>query len=343
MGHDGTGNGWDVTLPDGATDLVSAGDDELRDLRKGVALRENKEHAPAASGVVDDVTTGGGEHLSGSARAYDQTAAPTNRPDATTALGASDTGRLWVDDSNVLTYWNGSAWTEVETFSGQIETGDIAADAIDKTLIAADVAGDGLTQAAGGELDVNVDDSTIEVATDVVQLKDAGVTAEKLEADAKTLHAVVWDSKSTGTDGGASVASTWTKRDLNQSTVQHETTGQATGGGWCSVASDQITLSAGSYFIDISCPTYDCRLSQVLLYDTTGSADLLVGQAVDANATNICVPSRLTGIFTVSVQSVLEIRHWTSVSKAASGFGIASDSGKAEVYTTAHIVRLGDG
>jgi len=44
-------------------------------------------------------------------------------------------------------------------------------DSIDKTKLATDVAGAGMSQAAGGELDVNVDGSTIEISSDILQVK----------------------------------------------------------------------------------------------------------------------------------------------------------------------------
>jgi len=64
-----------------------------------------------------------------------------------------------------------------------IDTDQLADDAVDKDKLAADVAGDGLSQAAGGELDVNVDDSTIEISTDTLQVKDDGIDKTKLAAD----------------------------------------------------------------------------------------------------------------------------------------------------------------
>lgn len=60
--------------------------------------------------------------------------------------------------------------------------GTTALDADGAAKVQAAVAGDGLTHSSG-VLAVNVDDSTIEIATDTVQVKDAGVTAAKL-ADA---------------------------------------------------------------------------------------------------------------------------------------------------------------
>jgi len=63
----------------------------------------------------------------------------------------------------------------------------IADDAVTAAKIAADVAGDGLAQdVVDGSLDVNVDDSSLEIATDVVQVKDAGITEAKLAADSVT-------------------------------------------------------------------------------------------------------------------------------------------------------------
>ena len=61
-----------------------------------------------------------------------------------------------------------------------VTTIKIAADAVDKTKIAADVAGLGLSQAAGGELNVNVDNTTIEVSADAIQVKDLGITTTKI-------------------------------------------------------------------------------------------------------------------------------------------------------------------
>ena len=55
----------------------------------------------------------------------------------------------------------------------------IAADAVTKAKINADVAGDGLVQDTDGSLKVNVDNSTVEINSDTVRLKDAGITAPK--------------------------------------------------------------------------------------------------------------------------------------------------------------------
>lgn len=63
-----------------------------------------------------------------------------------------------------------------------VTTAKINTDAVDKTKIAADIAGLGLSQAAGGELDVNVDASTLEMNVDTLRVKAAGITEVELNA-----------------------------------------------------------------------------------------------------------------------------------------------------------------
>jgi hypothetical protein len=90
--HDGTGANWNVDDPATATDYVSEGATELRDLRVGVEMRLNKEHTHIVTGTRtgDDLNaTGGGEHLEGSARIHTAAATPTNRP-TTLVVGAVD-------------------------------------------------------------------------------------------------------------------------------------------------------------------------------------------------------------------------------------------------------------
>ena len=84
-----------------------------------------------------------------------------------------------------------NAVTEIKIVNSAVTTNKINDDAVTKTKINADVAGAGLVQAAGGELDVNVDDSTIEIFADVVQVKDGGITEAKLNSgiDAQTFEA----------------------------------------------------------------------------------------------------------------------------------------------------------
>ena len=108
--HDGNGTGWDETSPKNTDAAFPYGAQEIRDLRKGLRIRMSKEHDTLA------VTSAGGEHKEGSAKAYAEASAPTNRPDGTTALTSGDAGRLWVDtDDGRLNYYDGAAWAMIRS------------------------------------------------------------------------------------------------------------------------------------------------------------------------------------------------------------------------------------
>lgn len=64
--------------------------------------------------------------------------------------------------------------------AGNQITADVKNNSIDENKLTASVAGDGLSGGNGTALSVNVDNSTIEINTDTLRLKDAGVTAAKL-------------------------------------------------------------------------------------------------------------------------------------------------------------------
>lgn len=74
------------------------------------------------------------------------------------------------------------AITTAKINTSAVTTAKIANDAVDKDKIAADVAGAGLGQNVDGSLEINVDNSTVEINTDTLRVKDAGVTEAKLSA-----------------------------------------------------------------------------------------------------------------------------------------------------------------
>jgi hypothetical protein len=100
----------------------------------------------------------------------------------------------------------------LQVVAGGIGSTQLAADSVTAAKLNADTAGLGLTQAAGGELDVNVDDVGIEIVTDTVQLKDGGVTEAKLNSgvDAQTFEATHTATNYTpaqvGTEGATKVS-----------------------------------------------------------------------------------------------------------------------------------------
>jgi hypothetical protein len=94
------------------------------------------------------------------------------------------TGALILTSSGTDRTTDTAAQLQLLTNTAQLDQGVgglfIVASGVTATELAASVAGSGLTGGAGSALAVNVDDSTIEVATNVVQVKDAGITNTKL-------------------------------------------------------------------------------------------------------------------------------------------------------------------
>lgn len=112
MAHSGNGDGWDVTIPATSSEYVTDGALELRDLRLGVEIRGNKEHAEITT------SSAGFEHLEGSARITVKNAAPSyqvvgavDKDGAAANVSLADTaphralarGRMWADSTNGYT------------------------------------------------------------------------------------------------------------------------------------------------------------------------------------------------------------------------------------------------
>jgi len=144
----------------------------------------------------------------------------------------------------------------------------------------------------------------------------------------------VQDQKSTGTNGGTFTSGAEQTRDLN-TVLTNEITG-------ASLSSNQITLPAGTYYIDASAPSFNVGTDRAKLRDITGGADLLTGTSEGTfGFTGPQVRSFISGRFTLSVASLLEIQHRGSVTQGTSGFGVSGNFGPHEVYTDVKIWKVG--
>ena len=136
------------------------------------------------------------------------------------------------------------------------------------------------------------------------------------------------DVKAANSGGGTFTAGAWRTRVIN--------TEDADTGSNMSIASNQITLDAGTYSCLIICPALSVNRHKALLYDTTGTADLLIGASMFCDQGSVETISIIAGRFTIAVQSVLEVRHWCQTTVNTVGFGLESNiDSKSEVYTVA--------
>ena len=141
---------------------------------------------------------------------------------------------------------------------------------------------------------------------------------------------IVQDEKTTGTDGGASTATTWETRVLN--TVKTNTISGA------SLSSNQITLAAGTYDVLAFSPVQGIDEGHAVLYNTSDASYEIIGDAGDASSFYGYVYT-VMGRFTIAAEKTFEIRQYTT-SINPIGLGSASSSGQTEVYTQVRIEKV---
>ena len=141
----------------------------------------------------------------------------------------------------------------------------------------------------------------------------------------------VRDEKSAGVDGGSSVSGSFNTRDLN-TVLTNEISG-------ASLASNQITLPSGTYFIIATVPTYTSQYAKVKLRNITDSTDALLGTS-SYSGTNVSTFDSIYGRFTIGATKTFAIQQRVSLSLGTYGLGLAENFGVTEVYTDSMIWKV---
>ena len=144
--------------------------------------------------------------------------------------------------------------------------------------------------------------------------------------------AVVTDRKTSGTHAGASVANSWTTRDLNNELFDPD--------GIVSLSSNQFTLAAGSYVIEWSAPFHDVGYVKTMLYNVTDSTTSGEGEGSYIH-TSYDITFWMKGVARVTItgSKAFEIRYNCSSARANYGLGISTSRGSYEYYTTVKIFK----
>ena len=144
----------------------------------------------------------------------------------------------------------------------------------------------------------------------------------------------VQDQQAATTNGGTFTTGAWRTRVLNTA-ITNEITG-------ASLASNQITLPAGTFYCDASAPAFEVDNHKAKLYNITTSADILIGTTENANnAVAVTNRSFVSGRFTLAAASVIELQHNCQSTKATTGFGLALGFSVVEVYSDIKIWWVG--
>mgnify|MGYP001561478240 CR=1 FL=1 len=124
------------------------------------------------------------------------------------------------------------------------------------------------------------------------------------------------DEKAATTEGGTFTSGAWRTRTLN--------TEVADTGNNATLATNQITLAAGTYRFRADAPAYDVNTHQAKLYNITDVADIALGTSErSGDAANTVTRSFVAGRFTIAGSKVLELQHRCVTTFADSGFGRA--------------------
>ena len=140
----------------------------------------------------------------------------------------------------------------------------------------------------------------------------------------------VVDQKAQNTNGGTFTSGAWRTRDL-QTVRTNEISG-------ASVATNQITLPAGTYYCEWSAPAHNnasIARNQTRIFNITDSAVILLGGS-GSTASNSQFNSLGSGRFTLSGTKALELQHQTDNTRAGDGFGVAANF-TSEIYAQVKI------
>ena len=149
---------------------------------------------------------------------------------------------------------------------------------------------------------------------------------------AQFLH--IQDQKATNTHGQGLTSGSDVVRELT-TVLTNEITG-------ASLATNQITLSAGTYWIDAGAMGYQVQGHRTVIYDTTGAAIILTGTSENSYTSSIYTTStsRVSGRVTLSAESVIELRHQVTVTNSSNGGGAKLNFGPHELYSDIKIWRI---
>jgi hypothetical protein len=144
-------------------------------------------------------------------------------------------------------------------------------------------------------------------------------------------YAVFNDTKSSGTGGGTFTSGAFRTRDIN-TTVYNGITG-------ASLASNQITLAAGTYYIDANAPAYQVNNHVTRLQNITDSTTTLTGACVQSDTSAVTNISTIMGGFTIASSKTFEVQHRAVGTFASTGFGLQT-SFQDCVYTQITVIKV---
>lgn len=143
---------------------------------------------------------------------------------------------------------------------------------------------------------------------------------------------ILQDQKSANTAGGSSTGGGSGVRTLN--TEVRDLNSE------CSLSSNQMTLTAGTYYVEATAPCFACGRTRLYLWNVTDSSLVLSGSSEYANSGgNFSTVVRLAGVFTIAAGKAISLLHYAEATQG-SGFGLAANDTRTEIYAEVRLWRV---
>lgn len=160
----------------------------------------------------------------------------------------------------------------------------------------------------------------------------ASLLSSDAAADPVESYILLQCQRAEGTSDGQFTLGAWRTR-----TLTHEVLDTA---NQCTLASNQFTLLAGTYFIRAYAPVYTVNASKTRLQNITDGTTIAKGTTeygYNGGPSYAQNWSKIVGLFTIAATKTFEIQHFSEATKTANGFGVHGDtsygSGAIEIYT----------
>jgi hypothetical protein len=162
----------------------------------------------------------------------------------------------------------------------------------------------------------------------------SGATAPEWKTAGATIQQAVFnDTKANATNGGTFTNGAWRTRDINTSQSNSITS--------CSLASNQITLPAGTFRIEGFAIAFKVDQHQTRIYNITGSAVLFQGLSCYSDQfQDIATTSNFSGTVTFAASTVIELQHRSVTSYSTSGFGKGAGWGDSNIFSNITITKV---
>ena len=144
--------------------------------------------------------------------------------------------------------------------------------------------------------------------------------------------AIFNETQAASTTGGTFTSGAWQTRTLNTTVVNNITS--------CSLASNAVSLPAGTYRMRAIAQAFQVAEHQVKIFNSTDSTDVqLGGQGYSATTNEVTTFSEATAVVTITGTKSFVVQHRCATTKASQGFGTAVSWGNC-IFATFEIVRI---